>query len=380
MTFSRVVKTGAILAAVLIFSADSCDQELHRRIQFKWGGRLWTADFTKVSQSLSNITLYPPWGGKLDPEKAPFTLDIKDGAVQPVPLPPPGVSAQFALRRATEPHFVYLLDPGILTEKIVIYQQETATYVTQVPLPPRPQGIALSPDGKWLYVTHLELGPESAPRPPSPARISIMDTATRAIVQTIVLNSGIAPRKPVVSPDGRWLYVPNNGASPSILIVDTQSRAVTGAIPLPTVADRLAISPDGAILYAVPTQRFPTRLMAVDTSTREVFSNTLVSPTLRYMLVNFTGTRLYLTGEDTVVVYDTSTLTELTRIRIPGTPSVNVLTLSFDGGSLFANHEFEGILTRIDTATNQIVETVGTLRALDTSFALMVPLGPPAVQ
>ncbi len=71
---------------------------------------------------------------------------------------------------------------------------------------------------------------------------------------------------------------------------------------------------------------------------------------------------------------DTATSTVADTIEFAGNPRLNRLALSFDGGSLFVNHELEPVVTRIDTQTNQIVGEfqIGD-QATDGSIALMVP-------
>lgn len=67
---------------------------------------------------------------------------------------------------------------------------------------------------------------------------------------TINLSNGMTPGKLVVSPDGRFVYVPVGadtsaaaGAAAGVAVIDSQSHAV--------------VTPDGARLFVVPPRPYP---------------------------------------------------------------------------------------------------------------------------
>src|ERR671918_962294 len=79
---------------------------------------------------------------------------------------------------------------------ISIVDGDTLEVIETVPVGNRPRGIALSPDGKHLYICASD-----------DDTIEVMDTATRKILGT--LPSGPDPELMVVSPDGTKIYVAN---------------------------------------------------------------------------------------------------------------------------------------------------------------------------
>jgi len=99
--------------------------------------------------------------------------------------------------------------------------------------------MAISPDGAFLYLS--EQGHNG--------NLLVVDTAIRSLVGKIVLNhEGPAPAM-TVSPDGHILYV---ALDSSILLIDTSSRTVVGAIATPALVgpfSELAVTPDGAFIY-----------------------------------------------------------------------------------------------------------------------------------
>jgi DNA-binding beta-propeller fold protein YncE len=164
----------------------------------------------------------------------------------------------------------------------------------------------------------------------------------------------------------------------SVLIVDAQTRAVAGNIPLNSPGrsvNRLVGTPDGTLLFGIAAGSSPARLFVFDIVTREVAASILADVRNSFwdLLIDFTGTRLYLLQESAVVVYDTATLTEAARISVEGNPRFNRFSLSFDGGTLFANHAYVNRITRIDTATNRVIGQIGDGRAVDGSMIVMAP-------
>jgi YVTN family beta-propeller protein len=80
-------------------------------------------------------------------------------------------------------------------------------------IPPRPMGVDLSPDGKWLFVG---LGRAEA--------VAVIDTSTRQLSRLI---EGVGQRiwGVAVSPDGRMLYTAN-GPGGDVSVVDIESGTV----------------------------------------------------------------------------------------------------------------------------------------------------------
>lgn len=90
------------------------------------------------------------------------------------------------------------------------------------PTPPRPMGLALSPDGRHMFAS---LGRAKS--------VAVIDIATRALVRTIE-DVGARPWGIGVSADGRTLYTAN-GPSGDVSIVDVESgtkkRVAVGGSP-----------------------------------------------------------------------------------------------------------------------------------------------------
>src|SRR5262249_11418629 len=148
-------------------------------------------------------------------------------------------------------------------------------------------------------------------------------------------------------------------------LIDPAKNQMTGEIPLnmPGVSiEKMAITPDGAMIFAIARNSSPARLFVIDTFNREVATSIIIPNTAADLVVNATGSRLYIATNGTVaafdnhgvLVYDTASVTQLANIPITGTGDLNRLALSLDGGSLYVNPQFRPFVLRIDTSTNQI--------------------------
>jgi hypothetical protein len=87
---------------------------------------------------------------------------------------------------------IFILDVHT-QDQIIIFDLATGLYRANFAVPNQPQGIAIGGDGSRLFVTHLEIGAGS-PLPPAPPRITVWDTNTYGLVQTITLPRKDSPQ------------------------------------------------------------------------------------------------------------------------------------------------------------------------------------------
>lgn len=118
---------------------------------------------------------------------------------------------------------------------VAVVDAEKGKVVRRIDLPDAPGGVALSPDGKTLYVTGAV-----------PAGVvRAVDAASGKVQAEIAV--GHTPVAPVVSPDGALLYVCcrfNN----DVAVVDLAAKTVLARIPVTREPVAAAVTPDGARL------------------------------------------------------------------------------------------------------------------------------------
>jgi YVTN family beta-propeller protein len=106
----------------------------------------------------------------------------------------------------------------------------------QIDMPATPTGLVISPNKKQLFVTCSALA----------GKVAVVDLATNKVAATWAV--GYSPTGPVVSPDGKTLYVCYRFKN-QVGIVDTASGKEIGRVAAKREPVAAAISPDGKTLF-----------------------------------------------------------------------------------------------------------------------------------
>jgi YVTN family beta-propeller protein len=182
-------------------------------------------------------------------------------------------------------------------------------------------GIAISPDGKSLYM----LTEKSKPLPDgTSAQVAVLlslDSSTGNVVSTLELGNNTYANAVVVSPDGKTVYVVGGNVSGGIVWeVDPTTNTITNTdsgIPGETV--NVSLSTDGSELYGTNGENVfvfntITKLVATIADTvKSDYQGIAVSPD---------GSRIYVTkySDNVLQIFDTSTLKLLETINTGNNP------------------------------------------------------------
>ncbi|MEO8587521.1 MAG: alkaline phosphatase family protein [Acidobacteriota bacterium] len=158
---------------------------------------------------------------------------------------------------------VYLAGAG--GKNVLVYRLESDRFVPEEPLPLRkgdeqakldatPSGLAVTADGKSLWVARLFLND-----------IVRIDLASRKVAAAVPV--GVHPYRPVLSPDGSLLAVANWGAA-SVSFIDAVKGAVVATVKTADHPSALVFSPDGKTLFVAESNR--NLVAAVDVASRTV--------------------------------------------------------------------------------------------------------------
>jgi YVTN family beta-propeller protein len=124
-----------------------------------------------------------------------------------------------------------------------VVKTEDMTLTTQVKTGGQPSGMVLSSDGKTLYVANANSD-----------TVSIIDTAKNEVSSDINLKPyedapfGSMPNALSLTPDGKTLLV-TNGGNNDVALVDTTSLEVRGLIPTAWFPSAVTTSDDGKFIY-----------------------------------------------------------------------------------------------------------------------------------
>lgn len=146
---------------------------------------------------------------------------------------------------------------------------------------------AVRGDQAFAYVTYANLD-----------QVKVIDTRTNTVVQTA--GTGDTPRGVAVSPDGRLVYVTNNSAdSVSVFSAGLMTGQLTAVTTIATGANtrprHVAFSPDGSRAYILNRGNAAGSVHVVDTATHTIVATVATGGQLSAMAINADGTRLYAT-------------------------------------------------------------------------------------
>lgn len=167
----------------------------------------------------------------------------------------------------------------------------TGAVVERFPVGRSPSAVALSPDGRYAYVTSIDDG-----------GVSVVDTHTTIPV-------GSRPTAIVFSPTRRLFYVAQPDAG-TVTAVDTASNTVTGApIPVGGQPGALALTPDEKRLYVADSAAGTVRAVDMAGPTSAVGPPVQVGGAPMGLAVVPDGTRVYVADSagGTLAVIDTAT-------------------------------------------------------------------------
>jgi YVTN family beta-propeller protein len=219
----------------------------------------------------------------------------------------------------------------------------------------RPRGIALSPDGTRLYIA-LSGSPIGGPgvdesKLPPPDKtadgIAIFDVASLKLER--VLRSISDPEQLAVSPDGRRLYVASEDSG-KLIVLDAKSGAVVGSVDVGGEPEGVAVSPSGDLVAV--TSEAGNHVALVDMSMMKVRATVPVGERPRGLSFARDGKTLFSTSELGHVV----SLIDPAAGRVTGTIPLDqdlramALVASDDGKTLFVSTGRGGRIIRIDIA------------------------------
>ncbi|MEV0203095.1 YncE family protein [Nonomuraea sp. NPDC050691] len=283
-----------------------------------------------------------------------------------LPLPPaPAAAAPPPVRPARFPTIAYVANscPGIFDDGAVTrLDPATNTVAGYTPAGGCPAAIALDPDGDRAYVANLARDGEDA--------ILVMSTISNDVLDEIEVDHG--PQGVAVTPDGAQVYatIEDNfdfsHKSNKVLVIDARTDSISDAIPIAGDPGPVAVDHEGrrALVGVSPGAdgTFP-NLTVINTRTNAISRIIPLPASPRAIAVHPLRHRAYVTGNywerGQVSVIDTATGGLLKSIPVSGAPLG--VAVSDDGTRAYVAtvaDRGESALTVIDTVTNAVTATI----------------------
>ena len=195
------------------------------------------------------------------------------------------------------------------TGQAVVLDIESGRVEATAPVGGEPEGVAISPDGRWVYMTSEE-----------DAQVAVIDTRQNTVTTTIKV--GARPRSVSFSPDGRRAYVTGENDR-TVKVVDVGSHKVLNSVQLPgesLLPMDVVISPDGRRVY-VSTGRGGT-VVALDAVSLSMQGSVKVGQRPWGIALSPDGRFLYTANgpSDDVSVVDTRTMAVVSTVKVGTRP------------------------------------------------------------
>jgi len=256
---------------------------------------------------------------------------------------------------------------------VEVIDTQTDTITATLSLNLFPVGMAISSDGKRVYVATSFFE--------SNGEVAVIDTATNTVAARIPssqLNSvGIA-----LSPNGTRVYVPMTGDSEQIGaldVIDTVSETLIASLNVPAGRDQYswaAVSPDSSKVYTYVTSTdadFDTSqiFLVLDAATNQQIDTAPIPKggSLSTPLPN--SSILYGIDGGSVLAFDTQT--NKVVATVPVATSVQNLALTPDGTQVYVSNSNAQSIAILDTATNAIIGSVAVAGATGIAIVAAPP-------
>jgi YVTN family beta-propeller protein len=244
---------------------------------------------------------------------------------------------------APDGRFVYIANSESNSVSVLNSTSDRIAGTIVLPRRSRPLGVALSPNGRDLYTAD---GGSN--------RVSVIDTKTRRIVAS--LQAGRQPVSVAVSPDGRTLYTANSGSG-NLSVINARTGRVVRVIPTGRFPSGVAVTPNGTSVYVTNELSGVT---VVNAASGKVEAR-LATPSPFGVAISPDGTRAYVTnlGPGNLTVVDTRTNRVTSTVSI-GPPGSDPFTVEATGNAVYVVNQGANTLSVINPNTLHVVATVST--------------------
>ena len=218
---------------------------------------------------------------------------------------------------------------------------------TPIPVGPTPGFVAVSPNGRLAYVANGNA-----------KVVTVVDTSINRVIATIPVDAG-PPQYVTFAPDGRRVYLSifnDQRTIAAVGVLDVTTNKVIANIPVRTRPFLSAITPDGRWLW-VPNHDSGT-ISVIDTANNTVTREIKVAPNPHWIEFSRDGRRAYTANHESNLVSALDVASGAVIAEIPVGTSPHSLAVH-PTRPLVANVNYDSNnVTLIDTNTNKVTDTI----------------------
>jgi YVTN family beta-propeller protein len=184
----------------------------------------------------------------------------------------------------------------------------------------------------------------------------VISSATDTVIATILV--GGQPQGVAVTPDGRTVYVANTVDGNYVSAIDTATNTVTATISVGPTSESIAVSPDGGTVYV--TKPGDGTVSVIATATNTVIATIRVVGRPFGVAVTPDGNTVYVASSYVSAVSAIATATNMVTTTIPfplGSNPFGVAVTS-DGSTVYVTNPGSATVSVIATATNAVIATI----------------------
>ena len=298
-------------------------------------------------------------GAACDRSPAPPAATTQTPASAPAPAPPAGPR-------------VYVSDET--GSRVVVVDPATRQIVRSIDVGKRPRGIAVSLDGRQIYVA-LSGSPIAGPGvdesklPPADRAadgIGVIDLASSTLVRKY--QSGQDPEAFALSKDGRMLFISNEETA-ELSALDLESGTIKTRVKVGEEPEGVTTRPDGRVVYV--TCEGTNEVVGIDVASLKAITRIPTGPRPRSIAFDRAGRTGFVTAENSasLTIFDTATHKVTKTLPLPKgatspTPARPMgQVLSPDGARLFVTLGRAKSVAIVDVAAQALagsIEEVGT--------------------
>ena len=214
------------------------------------------------------------------------------------------------------------------------------------------QGLAVTPDGEYIYATiGVGYGDNAA--------VKVIRTSDYSVVDTIAMSFDNIGRC-AVTPNGDYLYVTSSDTTKSVTVIKTSDGSIVAPLPLSNGARSLAVDPDGEYVYVTHWDEMKVSVIRItDNTVVDSFLASAQGTTYSDIDIIPDSAYAYVLGDDEKI--RAVRLSDNTTVATISVSSATGADITADGDYVFVSAGED--IAVIQTSNNQIAETISSGRS-----------------